>query len=50
MVAINDNELTVNGQKIPVLGVKDPADLPWKQMNVDVAIDPARTGTGNPDG
>ena len=50
MVAINDNELAVNGQRIPVLGVKDPADLPWKQMNVDVVIDPARTGAGNPDG
>ncbi len=38
-VEVHDNELTVNDRKIPVLGVKNPADLPWKQMNVDVVIE-----------
>jgi glyceraldehyde 3-phosphate dehydrogenase len=29
----------VNGKKIPVIAFRDPAELPWKEMGVDVAID-----------
>lgn len=29
----------VNGKKIPVIAFRDPSELPWKEMGVDVAID-----------
>ncbi|MCR3955989.1 MAG: type I glyceraldehyde-3-phosphate dehydrogenase [Gudongella sp.] len=29
----------VNGKKIPVIAFRDPTELPWKEMGVDVAID-----------
>ncbi|HKJ86255.1 MAG TPA: glyceraldehyde 3-phosphate dehydrogenase NAD-binding domain-containing protein, partial [Spirochaetia bacterium] len=38
-VETGDNELIVDGKKIPVLSVKDPGDLPWKQMDVDTVIE-----------
>lgn len=31
--------LVINGRKIPVLAVKDPAELPWQKMKVDVVIE-----------
>jgi glyceraldehyde 3-phosphate dehydrogenase len=31
--------IVVNGKKIPVFSEKDPANLPWKKMDVDVAIE-----------
>lgn len=31
--------LLVNEEKIPVLAVKDPAHLPWKQMRVDIVLE-----------
>ena len=34
-----DNSLTVNGNEIPLLSVKDPAELPWKDMNIDVVFE-----------
>lgn len=35
-----DNEnLIVNGQKVRVLAVKDPAQLPWRDMGVEVVIE-----------
>lgn len=38
-VAFDEKNITVNGQKIQVLGEKDPAALPWKDLNVDVVIE-----------
>jgi glyceraldehyde 3-phosphate dehydrogenase len=38
-VEYDESNLTVNGQKIPVYAVKDPATLPWKDLNVDVVIE-----------
>lgn len=29
----------VNGKKIPVIAFRDPSELPWKEMGVDIAID-----------
>ncbi|CAN5332374.1 type I glyceraldehyde-3-phosphate dehydrogenase [soil metagenome] len=38
-VSFDDKNLVVEGQKIAVLAEKDPAALPWKDMNVDVVIE-----------
>ncbi|HLH56370.1 MAG TPA: type I glyceraldehyde-3-phosphate dehydrogenase [Verrucomicrobiae bacterium] len=34
-----DDVLIVNGQKIVVVSAKEPAQLPWKQLGVDVVIE-----------
>src|SRR5579863_7329665 len=34
-----DDVLVVNGQKIFVVSAKDPSQLPWKQLGVDVVIE-----------
>src|SRR4029078_4742408 len=34
-----DDVLVVNGQKIFVVSAKEPAQLPWKQMGVDMVIE-----------
>src|SRR6266404_6422593 len=34
-----DDVLIVNGQKIRVVSAKEPAQLPWKQLGVDVVIE-----------
>jgi glyceraldehyde 3-phosphate dehydrogenase len=38
-VGYNDHSLIVNGKEIRVLAEKEPANLPWKAMNVDVAVE-----------
>jgi glyceraldehyde 3-phosphate dehydrogenase len=38
-VDFDEKNLIVDGQKIIVLAEKDPAALPWKDMNVDVVIE-----------
>lgn len=38
-VDFDDKNLIVEGQKIVVLAEKDPAVLPWKDMNVDVVVE-----------
>lgn len=38
-VSADDTHLVVDGQKIAVLAEKDPAALPWKDMDVDVVIE-----------
>ncbi len=38
-VTFDDKNIIVNGQKIVVLAEKDPAALPWKDMNVDIVIE-----------
>ena len=38
-IAINDKTLTVNGQTIQVFAEKDPAQLPWKLLDVDIVIE-----------
>ncbi|ADQ14289.1 type I glyceraldehyde-3-phosphate dehydrogenase [Halanaerobium hydrogeniformans] len=35
----DDNTLVVNGKEINVTAIKDPADLPWAEHNIDVAIE-----------
>src|SRR3974377_1406246 len=38
----DDDILIVNGQKMKVVSAKDPSQLPWKQLGVDVVVE----GTG----
>jgi glyceraldehyde 3-phosphate dehydrogenase len=38
-VNFSDNNITVNGQEIRVLSEKDPANLPWRDLNIDVVIE-----------
>lgn len=38
-VGFDDKGVTVNGKHIVVLAEKDPANLPWKQHEVDVVIE-----------
>ena len=38
-VTFDDQNVIVKGQKVRVLAEKDPAALPWKDMNVDVVIE-----------
>lgn len=36
---ITNNEIIVDGKKIPIFAEKDPSQLPWKSLNVDVVIE-----------
>ena len=45
-VTYDDRYLTVNGKKIHGLKERDPAKLPWKEMNIDVAVESTGIFTG----
>lgn len=38
-ISTTKNSLIVAGQKIPVLALKDPSQLPWKDLKVDVVLE-----------
>ena len=38
-ISSDDTSITVNGNKIAGLAVKNPAELPWKDMNIDVVLE-----------
>jgi len=38
-VSYHDDKIVVDGNEIKVLSIKDPAQLPWKDLNVDVVIE-----------
>ncbi len=38
-VGSDDNGLIVNGKNIPVTSEKDPANLPWKEKDVDIVLE-----------
>ena len=44
-----DDVLVVNGQKIRVVSAKEPSQLPWKQMGVDVVIESSGALRGRKD-
>jgi glyceraldehyde 3-phosphate dehydrogenase len=49
----DEQNLIVDGKNIPVWAIKDPATLPWKDLNVDVVLEStgvftARGGAGKP--
>jgi len=38
-VEAKENSLVVNGKEVKVLAEKDPANLPWKELGVDIVIE-----------
>ena len=38
-VSFEGNDLVVDGVKIPVFSIKDPKELPWKKLGVDVVLE-----------
>jgi glyceraldehyde 3-phosphate dehydrogenase len=38
-ISSDDNSITVNGNKIAGLAVRNPAELPWKDMGIDVVLE-----------
>ena len=38
-VHVKGNNLVVNGKEIKVSAITDPAQLPWKDLNVDIALE-----------
>lgn len=38
-VEVRGNDLLIDGQKIRVLSERDPANLPWKDLGVDIVIE-----------
>lgn len=38
-VSFDETSIIVNNKKYPILAEKDPAKLPWKDLNVDVVIE-----------
>ncbi len=52
-VEVRDEAFVVDGKEIKVLTVRDPKELPWKEMGVDVAIESTgvfRTASGSKGG
>ncbi|WP_020613396.1 type I glyceraldehyde-3-phosphate dehydrogenase [Sediminispirochaeta bajacaliforniensis] len=48
-ISASDNAITVGGRTIKVLAERDPKNLPWKELGVDVAIESTgifRTASG----
>src|SRR3989344_233802 len=38
-VKAEGGNLVVDGKTIRVLQIKDPAELPWKELNIDIAVE-----------
>src|SRR5690349_2902140 len=38
-VSYEGNNLIIDGKRIPIFAEKDPAALPWKDLNVDVVVE-----------
>lgn len=38
-IALEENALIVNGQRVQIVDDRDPANLPWKELNVDIVIE-----------
>ncbi len=38
-VEVGDSELVINGKSIKVLSVRNPAELPWSDMGVDIVVE-----------
>src|SRR4051812_41654737 len=38
-IKVEDKDLVVNGQRIKTVSFKDPAQLPWKENNIDIVIE-----------
>ena len=38
-VEVKDSAIVINGKAVKILSVKNPAELPWKDMDIDVAVE-----------
>ena len=38
-ISSDDKHIIVNGKKIPATAIKDPAQIPWKDWNVDLVLE-----------
>ncbi len=38
-IQVKGNNLVINGKEISVTSITDPAQLPWKDLNVDIALE-----------
>ncbi len=38
-IEITDNALVVNGQRVEIVNEREPENLPWKELNVDIVIE-----------
>jgi glyceraldehyde 3-phosphate dehydrogenase len=38
-VEASDNAIIVNGKTVPIYAIRNPKELPWSELNVDVAIE-----------
>ncbi|MDY0288399.1 MAG: type I glyceraldehyde-3-phosphate dehydrogenase [Sphaerochaeta sp.] len=38
-VEVGENAIIVDGKSIPVFALRNPAELPWKELGVDVAVE-----------
>lgn len=38
-VQAKDNSIVINGKEIAITSITDPAQLPWKDLNVDIALE-----------
>ena len=38
-VAVKDSAIVINGKEIKILSVRNPAELPWKEMGIDVVVE-----------
>jgi glyceraldehyde 3-phosphate dehydrogenase len=48
-VQASENALIVDGKKVQVLAVKEPGDLPWKDLGVDIVVESTGKWTKRPD-
>ena len=38
-VSVDGDQIIVNGKAIKILAIRNPAELPWKEMNVDIVLE-----------
>jgi len=38
-ISADENSITINGKSIKVLGERDPKNLPWSELNIDIVIE-----------
>jgi len=38
-ISVTKDQLVVSGRKVPVLAIKDPLELPWKKLQVDIVLE-----------
>jgi len=38
-IKVEEDNLIVNGKRIKILSERDPADLPWEEMDVDIVVE-----------